>query len=250
MKNNARIKTIFIGNSDTGKTNIIQRICKNTFEENPPKEGHKKSDYKTKLIKNKEYYVDLWDISGQPLLFSSINLYIKNSHIVFFVYDITNKKSFEELQKWINVVEDNIKRKYISYLIGNKDDLSDKEEVSELEAKQFAESKGYIFQKVSAKDGNGIEDLIENSITKFLEKYGAFQSNRIYKLNKKLQNGEFMRKNCITKEILGVYRVSLYERIKHNMFLWYKPKMESIDIENDIENDNENLNQTSDKKDL
>ena len=53
-------------------------------------------------------------------------------------------------------------------IAGNKDDMYENEEVDENEAKQLANELNAIFQKTSAKESNGIEDLFTKIGEKFL----------------------------------------------------------------------------------
>ena len=64
-------------------------------------------------------------------------MFYKGSDIVVFVYDITSKKSFENLNNWINEVRDTIDNKYICGIVGNKKDLFVSEVVKEDEGKNL-----------------------------------------------------------------------------------------------------------------
>ena len=49
-------------------------------------------------------------------------------------------------------------------LIGNKTDLEDKRAISTKDAENYATEKGFLFQEVSAKTGDGIEELFTSKI--------------------------------------------------------------------------------------
>ena len=53
-------------------------------------------------------------------------------------------------------------------LAGNKNDMYEHEEVEESEGKELAKSLGAIFQKTSAKESTGVEDLFLKIGKKFL----------------------------------------------------------------------------------
>ena len=79
-----------------------------------------------------------------------------------FVYEITNKKSFEHLQNyWYKEVKDNCLSNAIFALVGNKNDLYINTEVEEKEAMDWADSIGAIFQTTSAKSNIGIDLLFD-----------------------------------------------------------------------------------------
>ena len=59
-------------------------------------------------INDKYYDINIWDTAGQEIYRSCNKLFIKNSNIVIFVYDITNKKTFVELDYWYKIIEDEL----------------------------------------------------------------------------------------------------------------------------------------------
>ncbi len=45
--------------------------------------------------------LSIWDTAGQEKFDSLTKLYFKDSEAVLFVYDVTNKLSFEKTRKWV-----------------------------------------------------------------------------------------------------------------------------------------------------
>ena len=146
------MKAILLGNSGVGKTNLINTCVGLQFDEgtNPSSTG----SFVQKLIKtdNKNYLLNLWDTAGQEVYKSITKIFLKKSELVIFVYDITDKKSFDNLEYWITMSKEMIDNDFISAIVGNKMDLYMIEQVKEEEARKYAESKGMQFQLVSAKD--------------------------------------------------------------------------------------------------
>ena len=91
-------------------------------------------------------------------------MYIRDANIILVVYDITIKDSFTHTEHWVNETRDLKREDAIFVLIGNKIDLDDKRAVSKKEGEDFATEKGFIFHEVSAKTGEGIENLFSNKI--------------------------------------------------------------------------------------
>ena len=87
----------------------------------------------------------------------------------FFVYDITCKDTFKLLKEyWIKEAEENLGDKATYAIVGNKNDLFTKENISEQEVRAFAESKNMKFRLVSAKNDpklfvNFLEELLKDS---------------------------------------------------------------------------------------
>ena len=116
-----RHKIIFVGDAGVGKTSIVGRIMDNPF-----KETYETSigvDFCSKNIRYKglSTKLQIWDSAGQERYKSLIPSYIRNSSIVFLVYDVSKKQTFKNIPEWISFIkkiEDSI-----IVLIGNKIDL-------------------------------------------------------------------------------------------------------------------------------
>ena len=169
------IKVILVGSSGVGKTSIINRFALNEFpEEHICTIASSFTEVKL-LINNKNIILNIWDTAGQEKYRSVNKLFIKGSKIVILVYDISSKKSFEELTYWQNFVTIELGNYYYLGLIGNKLDKITEEEVSCEEAKKFAENSGAYFSLLSAKDDKeGIDNYFEELVKRFLKSY-AYQ---------------------------------------------------------------------------
>ena len=149
------LKAILVGESGVGKTNLINTSLGKEFNPNinaSPTNSYSKKEFE---INKKIYSVDLWDTVGQESYRGITKMLINNSKIVIFVYDITYKKSLEELSEyWLKTVKEELGDKFIGGVVGNKIDLEEtaKDIVKEEEGKKFAESNGFKFALVSAKD--------------------------------------------------------------------------------------------------
>lgn len=97
------------------------------------------------LEDNKTVRLQLWDTAGQERFRSLIPSYIRDSHVAVVCYDITNKKSFESLEKWVNDVRMERGDDVIVVIVGNKSDLSGKRQVSVEEAEGFCKQVGGKF---------------------------------------------------------------------------------------------------------
>ena len=97
---------------------------------------------------------------------------IKKSSIIFFVYDVKNKDSLDNIEYWIDVVtkiKDNI-NKNLLYILGNKNDKKDGLNNTPLieEGKTIANDNNALFKAISAKDDEGIIGIIEESVESYL----------------------------------------------------------------------------------
>jgi len=185
-KNIFTLKFILVGKSGAGKTNIINNIINEKF--NPANVSTTSFTYVEKEIKcdNKNYKLEIWDTAGQEKFKSITKIFIAKSKIVLFVYDITSRKSFEEIDFWVNSVKELLGEKPVYGLIGNKNDLYLKEEVKVEEGEKKAEEIKAIFRLTSAKTGYGIKEIIDDLIKECDKKIkeGVFEdANEFYKLH-------------------------------------------------------------------
>ena len=166
------IKIILVGNPGVGKTSIINRFVSNEFTEEYLT-TFTSSFTEVKLeINDKNYILNIWDTAGQEKYRSVNKLFVKGSKIVILVYDITSKKSFEDLSYWFNFVTVELGSYYYLGLIGNKLDKVAEEEVSIEEAKKLAENTGAYFSLLSAKDDKeGIDNYFEELVKRYLKSY-------------------------------------------------------------------------------
>ena len=74
-------------------------------------------------IEGFNFNVYLWDTIGQEKLKAQTKIFFKNSKIVILVYDITNKKSFTELENWHKQVKESLGDNIVLGVLGNKKDL-------------------------------------------------------------------------------------------------------------------------------
>ena len=157
-----RQKIIFTGDIAVGKTSIISVLMGQKFT--AEYEASIGVDFFSKTVKYKGKIIKLqiWDSAGQEKFRSLIPNYIRGSSLVFIVYDVSNRKSFENLNQWINFVN-NIENSNI-VIIGNKNDLKDSREVTLEEAQKFCEEKNVEFFEVSAKDGTNLNTMLFNSV--------------------------------------------------------------------------------------
>jgi GTPase SAR1 family protein len=82
-------------------------------------------------------------------------MFYKRVKLAILVYSIDNRKSFEGISFWLNEIRLNSDENVKLILVGNKNDLNDKREVSFEEGQEFAKSNGFnYFCETSAKEGD------------------------------------------------------------------------------------------------
>ena len=163
MRNNIlTCKVALVGGPGVGKTCIIERFTKDTFDECC--ESTVTSSYSEKKINFKDYNktisFDIWDTAGQEVYRALAKNFYKNASIGILVYDITRKDTFEDIQTfWSKELRDNGEENMVLAIVGNKSDLIAQEEIKEEEAKKYADSINALFLLTSCKESIGIDDL-------------------------------------------------------------------------------------------
>ena len=146
------IKAILLGESGVGKTNLANAAVDLRFDQNSKSTVNALYVQKKMNILGKDYELRLWDTAGQEQYRALTKLFYKDSKVVIFVYDITNKKSFTDLKYWINEIKETLGDEPILGIVGNKYDLNEFQQVDENIAKKFAEKNGMKFKLVSTKN--------------------------------------------------------------------------------------------------
>jgi len=149
-------KIIFLGDSGVGKTNLMKRFSEDQFFFNSkPTIG---VDFRTKIVKINNHVIKLqiWDTAGQERYKSFTKAYFKDCKGILMVYDITSRKSFDNLENWFRLSEEQSKIDNLPIvLVGNKTDLDERRLVPTLEGEDTAEQRGTGFIETSAYSNRG-----------------------------------------------------------------------------------------------
>ena len=158
------------------------------------------ASFVTKKIKigDKEYILNLWDTIGQERFRSLTKIFIKDSKIVIFVYDITRLQTFNELDFWFKTIHDVLGDEPILGIVGNKKDLIMKEQVNEEKAEKYADDKNVPLKLTTAKNPLSFNTFLEDLLKKYIEKKGGIiETSDGKKLeNKKGNNNKKEKKFC------------------------------------------------------
>ena len=95
------------------------------------------------------------DTAGQEWFHSVTLSSLKNAQGFILVYDVSNKKSFNDLNMWLSEIKD-VTDQVSIILFGNKCELT-KREVTKEEAEKFAKDNKIPYIETSAKQNLNIE---------------------------------------------------------------------------------------------
>ena len=152
-------KIVLVGDSGVGKTNIMLRYINKEFNINTKATVGVEFGSKNVIIDKKIVKGQIWDTAGQERYRAITSAYYKGAHGAFVVYDITQRESFEAVDRWINDLRNNTDERLEIILIGNKSDLEDKRQVKKEEGEEKAKEKEVAFMETSALNCNNIEKI-------------------------------------------------------------------------------------------
>ena len=178
-------KIVLIGDTSVGKTNILSKYLTDEFDPKSKATVGVEFGVKNFKIENNIVKVQIWDTAGQERYRSITNAYYKGAKGALLIYDITNKKSFESLEKWISDLKTNADDDMSIILLGNKTDLEDRRVVSTEEGKDKAEFYQISFMETSALNGNNIQKAFNELIMDVYKKnHESFEKQAKVEINR------------------------------------------------------------------
>lgn len=160
-----KYKIILAGAKDVGKSSLIARYCDNVFNE-------KMMDtigvaFKRKRIKITDELsldVNIWDMGGEEKYKKLFPQYVKGAIAALILYDTTNKETIDDVNSWVEIVNEYASEDIIKVLIGTKIDLKDKREITKMEAEKYCAKQNWCAEiiETSAKTGENVEDAFLN----------------------------------------------------------------------------------------
>lgn len=172
----AQFKLVLLGESAVGKSSIVQRFVKNSFDEF--RESTIGAAFLTQSIKlTKDEIInnngdincddiiikfEIWDTAGQERYRSLASMYYRNAQAAIVVYDITQIESLEKAKYWIKELQKQANNDIIITLVGNKLDLQNERKISEETARKLSTELNLQYFEVSAKTGENVEELFKN----------------------------------------------------------------------------------------
>ncbi|EDV23451.1 Ras-related protein Rab-10 [Trichoplax sp. H2] len=150
-------KILLIGDSGVGKTCILFRFSDDAF--NTTFISTIGIDFKIKTIElqGKKIKLQIWDTAGQERFHTITTSYYRGAMGIMLVYDLTQRKSFENINKWIRNIDEHASKDVEKIILGNKVDEADKREVLKSEAEELARIHSIRFMETSAKTNINID---------------------------------------------------------------------------------------------
>lgn len=173
----SELKLVLLGESSVGKSSIVTRFTTGNFHRSNATIG---AAFTTKTLSlesivpetgetiDKKIKLEIWDTAGQERYRSLAPMYYRNTDVALIVFDVTNKDSIARAQSWIDELNRYInegeheERGILIKIVGNKIDLNP--EARETQNLPYIQDQGYNWFPVSAKTGDGIDELFDTIV--------------------------------------------------------------------------------------
>jgi len=172
-------KIVLVGDISVGKTFILSRYLKNALPKTPkPTIGVEFATRSVRLRSGRTVKAQIWDTAGQERYHAIVSAHYRRAIGALLVFDITNKRSFLNTERWISDLRKTADPDIVIMLVGNKLDLVQKDptlrQVSTDEALKFAQEHGMLYEETSAITGTGVKEAFEHLLE---EIHGRPRSN-------------------------------------------------------------------------
>ena len=174
-------KFIIIGSSGVGKTAILKRLVEDTFSADSQSTIGVEFDSTIIEVDGQQVKLQIWDTAGQERFRSIAKAYFRNAVGVVLVFDITERKTFDDINMWLNDVHALCDPTATVILIGNKADLGDNRTVTLAEAEQFAQQHQLTYLETSALNGTNVREAFVNVATTIYRKGVTPQAHGVKK---------------------------------------------------------------------
>ena len=198
------LKILILGDSNVGKTSLLLQYVDGYFPTIYCATIGIEYKIKKININGTDINLQIWDTAGEERFRSITQNFMKGADGILYVYDITQKSSFDNLKTWMSQSEESTEG-FKKIIIGNKSDLENKRKVTKEALKKFCEERNVKGMEVSAKVGTKITDAFElltksiigdKSKDEIIRKYTKIEKKRGLTIEKQKKKKKTKKKFC------------------------------------------------------
>ncbi|KAF4655405.1 hypothetical protein FOZ61_007593 [Perkinsus olseni] len=167
----ATARILVLGDSAVGKSSLLMRFCENRFDSNFVITIGVDFRVKTINIQDREVRLQIWDTAGQERFRTITPAYYRNAMGVLLIYDMTDPKSFKNVDYWVRNLDEHADKTVQKLLVGNKADMAAKRKVSTEAGQALADKYGMAFFETSAKSGLNVEQAFRAIAERVCDSY-------------------------------------------------------------------------------
>ena len=158
--NEINLKILILGDSSVGKTSLLLQYADGYFP--TIYVATIGIEYKVKKINinGADINLQIWDTAGEERFRSITQNYMKGADGILYVFDITQKSSFDNLKTWIRQSEE-ITEGFKKIIVGNKSDLENERRIQKETVQKFCDERNIKGIEVSAKMGTKVSEAFE-----------------------------------------------------------------------------------------
>ncbi|OAF64900.1 Ras-related protein Rab-21 [Intoshia linei] len=161
-KKELHFKLVLLGDSSVGKSSLVIRFDKGTYQEYQESTIGAAFFMKTATVDNRPIKYEIWDTAGQERYHTLAPMYYRGAQAAIVVYDISKENTFYRAKVWIQELHKQASTDIVIALCGNKNDLVDEREVSKEEALKYAQEENLIFMETSSKSNHNVTEIFAN----------------------------------------------------------------------------------------
>ena len=171
MKEQYLINFVIKGDNNVGKTSIIQQYSNNQLYNLPKSVNIQDLSFKIMQLMESTFTIQIRNYKNS--LSKGVKVRYLNADAIVLVYDVTKRTSFEWLNQEVQLINEIFYDNYpFICIIGNKEDLLERREVSKEEANKFCKTNNLKYYECSALCGNTVQEvffcILRNTIETFI----------------------------------------------------------------------------------
>ena len=192
-----KYKIIIAGAKDVGKSSLIARFCDNIFKEDM--KATIGVDFKRKIITVKGSHneisleLNIWDFSGEVKYRTLFPSYAHGASAALILFDTTNKDSLNDIDNWIEIIDENAFHNIVKQVIATKIDLKSERQVSKKDATEFFKKYDWCEEitSTSSKTGENVEEAFLRVVKMIIKRNLQTCKSCGEVFNKKLKNCQY-----------------------------------------------------------
>jgi len=172
-------KLIVIGDQSVGKTCILLQFTEKQFRlDHAPTIGVEFAARNVE-VDDKTIKLHIWDTAGLENFRALTRSYYRGATGAILVYDVTARHTFQHVASWLEQALQNANPGLVVMLVGNKQDLQQKRQVTFEEGAAFARARGIGFMETSACSGYNVEEAFARVVQQIHDnvKAGVYDLN-------------------------------------------------------------------------